>query len=318
MAERKTLVLAAGLALGVGLAGQAWWSRGPASEPGVQIARAPADDSAPADAPAPGSKSAKPGQTVQAPLPPPGTPIAQIVDTLKTQADGGDSRAACRLAMELLRCQQLEQAKSMQWEGGPPDMQLEKRGNLEMADRYAEMQIRTIQLTKQCAVLDPALVAQASAYLASAARAGEPEAMLRYALGTHHGVGGLDFLADPDFDRWRRDAPGMLLRAAQAGRMDAVHALGYAYRSDAAPYAGLVPDDPVQAHAWDLVLSRLRGTSQPAFEAPNPAVGAEASALAAQWHQRYFDGAVVGYRLPLQPESLDMPMRPPEEVPFCE
>jgi hypothetical protein len=317
MTDRR-LPVAAAVVLALVAAVYLWPGRSTDPTPDAAPIAPPATNAGPMAGATPDLAAAAPPRPARQPLPPPGTPIAQIADSLKIRADRGDSQAACRLAMELVRCQRLEESKSMQWFGGPPDVMLEQRGNLEAADRFAEMQIRAIELLQQCQALDPALLAQAPAYLAAAARAGEPEAMLHFALGSHHGGSGGNFMADPDFDRWRRESPAMLLRAAQAGRMDALSPLAFAYRSDRAPFAGLVPDDPVQAHAWDLVLSRLRGTPEPAFEAPDAAVAAQAATLAAQWHQRYFDGAVVGNQPELQPQSLDLPMRPPEEVVFCE
>lgn len=316
--SRHRIVIGAAVALGL-LAGGYWLlPRSPDAGPTGSKATAPV--------PRPVHAAVAPAQTVppataartRFPLPAPGTPIDQIAEALKARADAGDSQAACRLAIELLRCTYLEEAKAVQWLGGNPELLMEKRGNLKAADQFAEMEIRKIQLGQHCQALDPALIKQAPRYLAAAALSGEPEAMLRYAIGTHHGLAGQAFMSDPDFDQWRREAPGMLLRAAQSGRVEAVHYLDQAYRTDDTPLAGLVPNDPLQAHAWALLAFRLRGEERPGLDSP-AGVDAQATALAAQWHQRYFDNAVVGTdRAAMNLPSLDMPLRPLEQDPVCE
>lgn len=321
MIERRKLAVIAAVALG--LLGLGAWLREPAATPAERVDQAGQAQAAPTEIAPDESPRYKPGKTSPESLPPQGTPINLIVGALQTRADAGDSRAACRLGIELVRCQQLEQAKSIQWADGlPPDESLARRGQLDAADRFAEIEIRKIRLGQHCDAVDPALVARATHYLRSAARAGEPEAMLRYATGAHHGtVGQMGFIRDPDFEIWRREAPGMLLRAAQAGRVDAVAQLRMGYGSDSAPYAALIPDDPVQARAWDMVLARLEGRDRPERENEDPALERQAKALARQWHQRYFKGAVPSTGSGPSPTSLwplDMPIKPPEQERFCE
>jgi hypothetical protein len=323
MADRRHVavagVIVAVLALGLFVYGR--WSREPAATAGQPDPAPATAEATPTDGGAAGPEPVRPRTETKEPLPPPGTPIAQIVGPLKARADAGDSRAACRLAIELLRCQHLEQAKAIQTADGLPlDVSMARRGQLDFADRLAEMDIRKIELGQQCQAVEPVLIAKAAHYLASAARAGEPEAMLRYATGEHHGVlGEMGFIRDPDFERWRRDAPGMLLRAAQAGRVDAAHALGTAYRTDMSPYSGLIPDDPLQGHAWRLLESRLLGSSRPAVDSSDANLQVQATALAEQWHQRYFNNAVlVGGLAALLRWPLHMPMKPAEQEGFCE
>jgi hypothetical protein len=324
VADRR--IRAALLMLMLGLVAVAIWLFLPAKDPGeTERTAAPMPAASEVDDPvASGAGQARPAQAApaaSAPLPLPGTPIAEVIAALKPRADTGDSRAACRLAVEMLRCQHLEQANQYVPSAGPSVEEiLTRRGNFDGADQFAELEIRKIRLGQQCAAVDRALLAQASGYLADAAFAGEPEAMLRYAIGDQFGIsGGNAFARDPDFERWRRESPGMLLRAVQAGHLQAVNMLGLAYRSDGSPFAGLVADDPVQGLAWGLVYSRLSGASRPAFESSDPDVQARASALASQWHARYFNNAVLAgdfSALHLQP--LHSPMRPLEQERLCE
>ena len=128
----------------------------------------------------------------------------------------------------------------------------------------------------------------------------------------------MGFIRDPDFERWRRDAPAMLLRAAQAGRMDAVRQLAMAYRSDSRPLDGLVTDDALQARAWALLDSRLWGSKQFDLVSDDAAIEREAESLARQWHQRYFNNAVPADKSALSLWPLDTPYKPLEEERFCQ
>ena len=305
------------------IAAAVWWLKAsptevsrPDSVPAPAAASPTPAGETPRTSAAPRSRSAR-----VAPLPPPGTPLSDIIGPLQARADAGDSLAACRLAMELLRCQHL--AHSLQYipaDDRPIDVVLAERGRLEAADAFAELEIRRVRLGQHCEAVDPALLAQAPTYLAQAARAGEPEAMVRYATGAQHGIlGGHGFVRGPAFDQWRRESPAMLLRAVQAGRLDAVNLLGYAYRSDGEPFAGLVPDDPVQGHAWGLLVARLTGAGTAPFEIDDPAVQAQAEALASDWHQRYFDSIVLDAdSKALQMMPLHLPREPLDQTRLCE
>ena len=321
MIERRTLAMIAAVAVGLGLIGGGGWLREPVARTGVHAAVPGQAESGRRHIVPTDSTQPQPVKGNPETLAPAGMPVTQIVEALQARADAGDGRAACRLGIELLRCQLLEQAKMIQWADGlPPDVSIARQGNPEGADRFAEMEIRKIRLGQQCDAVDPDLVSRAGHYLLTAARAGEPEAMLRYAAGAHHGIAGqMGFIRDPGFEDWRRDAPAMLLRAAQAGRMDAVGLLDLAYRSDFAPYAGLVPDDPVQARAWARLDARLQGRDPPDRETDDADLERQAEALARQWHRRYFKDAVLGddkSALSLWP--LEMPVKPTEQERFCE
>ena len=54
--------------------------------------------------PAPGAAEHPAFRRDPTPLPPAGTPVAAMLPDLKRRADAGDTRAACRLGVELIRC----------------------------------------------------------------------------------------------------------------------------------------------------------------------------------------------------------------------
>lgn len=89
---------------------------------GESLAMAPTEQGVPAALAEVASGPAQP-QTASArieeaardplPLPPIGTPVAEVFDSLKARADRGDASASCRLAQELQRCSEAVWVNSM-------------------------------------------------------------------------------------------------------------------------------------------------------------------------------------------------------------
>lgn len=224
------------------------------------------------------------------PLPP--------VPALVARADSGDARAACQLAAELHLCR--EQAVMARGQPSPP------------AEPASE----------RCAVLLERHVGQHFAWLRQAAFAGEPEAMLRYAVGEAFGMPGESyaFLRSPDFDTWRREAPAMLQTLFEAGYPEV---LVYLMLSADPLFGGqlgnLLPPDPVRERAWLELLATLaegEGEGEQAMLAAllarpvDPAVREQSRALAMEWRAAYFPGlhpsgsaSEDGHRLPMMKAS---------------
>ena len=201
------------------------------------------------------------------PLPPDNTPLADVFDELTSRADAGDAHAACRLAVDLLDCGTLNASEQGQLDGlRKSEIAAEKKGNLSEANGYAEMQSQLVAARQRCAGIDEEHIEMAGKYLRRAAKAGVPEAMLRYADGQGFGrAPGLSALRNPDFDAWRREAPNFMRASLQSGRPEAVLALADAYRTDSETYfSALVPNDVVLARAYYVVYLRLLGKNAPA------------------------------------------------------
>lgn len=222
------------------------------------------------------------------PLPPSDAPITDVATLLQSRADAGDSLAACRLALELLRCDQVDVALAKFDNIEHAIRSMEAAGQLEHAQGLADQLSWQTAREKECRALPPTLRERSSHYLTQAARAGEPEAMLHYADAAHLGnLEGLALYRAAEFDAWRRDAPGMLQRALQAGRGEAVQMFRLAYQGDYGPLASLFENDPVEAQAYLLMFTRMvRGTEQidPAL---NPQQLARARELADERYRRY-------------------------------
>ena len=225
-------------------------------------------------------------------LPAVDAPLATIVGPLSERADRGDSKAACRLALELIRCSSVAYFQSIPaFNDADLEKKFEAEGNLAAADSLASMQIDRLLQARECSAVPEALRSRGAHYLAMAARAGEPQAMLHYADGAHWPMDGRGVYSDPAFDVWRREAPRMLRRAFDAGVPEAPYLYWVAYQGDLAHLSALIPDDPVRAEATRMLMMRLHGWNErPVPSTLDPASLGRARDLSQQWHEGPFKG----------------------------
>lgn len=252
--------------------------------------------------------------------PRPVEPLPALAE-LATRADGGDARAACQLAAEMSECDEagrmrpgggrLDEAMIADFEASLPrtkDPETHRRHTVEMRARL------------RCQTLRDEYAGRRFAYLRQAAFAGEPEAMLRYGLGEGFGavVGqSYAFLATPEFETWRREAPAMLQSVFEAGYPEAAAQLMIAQDPMMGGHvAALLPADPLRDRARLELLLLLAGrhpdiaklaAMMPGADSP---LRQEAQALARRWHLEHFNGLVFdverdrgGHRMPLMRDS---------------
>lgn len=229
-----------------------------------------------------------------APLPPPDAPLAQVLPGLRANADAGDRRAACRLGMELLRCQHLG-AWHAQMEtimGEQAEAAYEADGNLAGANQVAEEKLWRIERMEQCRAVPEDLQDQGARYLRQSALAGDPHAMLAYAEGHHWPPNMRGMALDPMFDQWRREAPAMIHAALRAGNPTAVFILQFNYSDDFGYLSALIPNDAYRRYVYHLLAVRLFGhREQPGYSRALDADAIErARREANDLHARYFDG----------------------------
>jgi hypothetical protein len=247
-------------------------------------------------------------------FPPRGTPIAEMLRLLQPAADAGNVRAQCRLAAELSFCKFAEFHMQALLAGEARErLTGEAEPNSEPATDY---DAAMLDLHTQCRALPPGTMARGDAWLGAAARAGDPESMYHYIEGQHLvGRSSHDFMAHPDFERWRRDAPSMLQRMLRAGEPEAAFLLSIAAGGDFALAGAVIPDDPVQALAGKLLMRRINGSTHtaPPITGRDPDVVRRAEALAARWHHEYYDDRVLVDRSLLRiywiPPALQNPTR---------
>lgn len=218
---------------------------------------------------------------------------------LRQRADGGDSRAACQLGVELLRCADTSAAQQLM-----AAAEQNASGHLAPEQRayMTRMEDRARQLVAECRDARSDAWRQGNRYLRQAALAGEPEAMYRYARGDSVL---LDYshLNTPEFDRWRAEAGNLLQLSFEAGYVPSLFDLMTAYSDDSSPITGLIANDATKARAMRRLVARLTAKTADPPAASDAALEPQAAALAAQWQRDYF----AAVKPPLQRMPRVMP-----------
>lgn len=198
-----------------------------------------------------------PAPPESAPLPPLNTPVAQVLDSLKSAARGGDARAACRAAFELERCHEL---RALQTSISTFRDLAERPGiGPELAKRYTAIaereQSRFVDTKRLCEGVGAGDAQDAWRYLLQAARAGHGPSMARFAsrrvFSDADPVAALDGLI-----AYRNEGPSFLARAAQAGYPEAYEQLAFAYVTGKDLGLG-VPHDAIRGVAYYTALMRV-------------------------------------------------------------
>jgi len=268
----------------------------------LQRGNAPAVNKSPTTTPAPQAGANRslestaarlnaPAAEAPARLPAYNAPLAIIMEPLAARADTGDAKAACRLAMELIRCQGVEENQRFPGVSDAEEAELEAKGKLDAADQAAKFKLYSLLAAQECLAVPDRLRGRAAHYLGQAARAGEPEAMVRYVDLNFWPLDARGVFADPEFDRWRRDAPGLLHRAFAAGVPESASTMFDAYQNDFGGVGSMIANDPVKSEALRLLMTRLHGWRDRGNNSGLDAASlARASELAKQWHEGPFKG----------------------------
>lgn len=274
-----------------------WLWRGWSDE-NVDQASAVAIDTTAAEAAPQGPEIPESAGGEEAPtLPPADMPIDQAAPLLAAHARAGHAGAACRLAFELLGCRFSLGQDSLRGLQTQSADQLASEGRLEAAVRIDEQTLAVAESASACRKVDPAVHDDAVAFLTQAARARIPYAMYLYGTGEHYRYREPGFAATPEFDRWRRSAPAMMLAARDAGIPEAAAFLARAYSQDIGLAHALFPDDPVQANAhWQLQSLLGTGTTSGnypfMFDRVDAAQERESLERARRMHEDAFDGGM--------------------------
>ncbi|KAF1718598.1 hypothetical protein CSC74_07010 [Pseudoxanthomonas yeongjuensis] len=221
-----------------------------------------------------------------------------MFDDLQRRAAQGDARASCRLAVELINCNQLESFAQVGYRQNSESAEksLAESGQLMAANSVAAQRIRQLESMKRCEGISEDQRKLSGNYLFQAATAGIPEAMIRYAEGQSitDGRSMYGLLQDKGFDQWRNNAIGLLEKALEVGEPAAVFVLYTASSDNNSPIGGLIADDPVKAYSYRLLMNKLRGKSDtPATKLSSPQI-ALAAKSASRMHAEYFNNKILG------------------------
>lgn len=262
------------------------------------------------------------------PLPPPNTPLAQVIDELERRARAGDAAASCRLGFELLRCRHSAQASAQR------DMMADVlarttrsgtaasasgTGQVEVEKMLVDLAARNALFAEQaqavCADVDPQRYDTPLRLLMRAANSGDATsraALMRSVDAINQGntLANLDALA-----AFRAAAPGWVADELNTG---SDLALDLAVQLGMQTNPGLLQqslvDRPPLAYAMMQLHDRAPGASQRVGAAAarasvlsllppaDSAVQADAAAMVAR-----FDAARAARGVPIAPGSVSMP-----------
>jgi hypothetical protein len=318
--RRLIWIVVAVVVLGLVASGSAWLgrrsalARTPASEARDRPAAAAVDQATVSAAGRDGPiHAAVPG----APLPPQDTPLRLVQAELTARARDGDAGAACRLAAELHRCEEVQRNLSNfdhEIEGRERfldtigDAAQRAQMRQQMGSGSLQTGERLLRDAASCEGITQLSLAERVGYWRQAALAGNRGALLQYASGNAFQWRSVMEVL-PQLQVYRREAEGLALRAAAAGDLRAVLALAAAYTPDErgrprSLLAQSVQPDPARA----LALYRYAETAMAAgdqalprdvrermFDRPRKALDGllqsddhqRADALAAQWQREW-------------------------------
>jgi len=198
-------------------------------------------------------------------LPPHDVPLASIRADLEQRARAGDRRAACRLAVDLMRCQELPTMRSMsnnmERSLARDEGQGDERGVGFRIDFLARTQNRLETLEPLCEGISEADTVQGFDWLLRAAELGHTPSMAEFA--RRPAVPFQSYLSELDRLRmYRERAPEMAMRALAAGDTSLLPDLASAHLSTSgrwgfSPLGQLVEKDDATAYAYYTLIQRL-------------------------------------------------------------
>lgn len=204
-----------------------------------------------------------------APLPPPGAPLAGVMDDLERRARSGDARAACRLAAEIGRCAGVARREAMVAASrftppapgvGPDDPAQVDR----FVDLAARQQVDLERDQALCAGVSSERLRDAAPWMLVAARGGNAAAMAAFASGMWMNLDPYAMRHPDVLAAYSREAERMALALVESGSPAMVRMLGMAYAgAPGGPLGGVVDPDPVRGHALLRLLFDQRSGAIP-------------------------------------------------------
>jgi hypothetical protein len=243
-------------------------------------------------------------------LPSRDTPIDRLWSTLQGPAQAGNAAAACRLAIETIRCRSaLRLAETLP--PSPPSAHLSELQALRNFERNPQSFLRNegendpqLQMAlddfargaqvsaERCEGTTQERLATARSLLRVAALAGQPDAQAVYAAGEAWFLTEAGGMGSAEFDQWRREAPLVVARMLDAGHPEAAGLLAGAY-SGQTWLSGLYDYDLERASAFLILNTRLMGKPEMADQQLRdlPAsVRASARVQAEELYDRHYAG----------------------------
>lgn len=262
----------------------------PSAQP-APIGLPPAAATLPSRSSVPGTVAVNKGLEVRAL-----SPEQQTIEQLLRAARAGDARAGCRVSRQLQDCVFLRKVPVGDLSKGFDSVEkaLERAQDPANADLFAQAQIEMLRTVDRCRSVQPETLASMHHVLRKAALAGNRAAMLKYASGEFLGVDpGLEATRHPGYAAWRREAPSMLVRALQAGSLEAAFALGVAHAADHESLSAIIPDDPWAAAVYEMLVDLAQGDRPGTRQELSAAQKETALRRATKLHRDFFAGGLA-------------------------
>lgn len=235
-------------------------------------------------------------------LPPHDVPLAQVRAELERRARGGDRRAACRLAVDLMRCQELPAMRamstSMERSLARDEGQGDERGVGFRIDFLARTQNRLETLEPLCEGITESDAVQGFDWLLRAAELGHAPSMAEFA--RRPAVPFQSYLSELDRLRlYRERAPELAMRALAAGDTSLLPDLATAHLSTSGRWGWsalgqLVEKDDATAYAYYTLMQRLAPAEAtppaPTAQEDGRGRGARRGGRDAGWMPRLMEG----------------------------
>ena len=202
------------------------------------------------------------------PLPAAGTPLRQVLASLKQQASEGDAAAACRIAFELDRCAKLPMLRSGPsfWSRGLDKLSARARADTEW--HLENSKRRLAEAESACEGVSPEEFAWTFDYALAAALAGNREARWFMSFWPV----GLDAMYPSrtleGWARWRQDIRGIMEAGIADGDPRIMRMASRAYTDVVWGYR-IFPEDGVRAVALQFAIDRAAADAYRGFEANN-------------------------------------------------
>lgn len=218
------------------------------------------------------------------------------IEQLIARADTGDVVAACHASRQLSDCALLKQfpADVLAKRLSESEASAASASDANSANHWATMQLGMLESLKRCSKVRPEALTRLAPLLRQSALGGNRVAMLKYSSGEFLGLTpGLEATRHPDFSIWRKEAVPMAMASLRAGSLEAAFALMTAYRSDEGAFAGIVANDLVEAHVYELVFHLAQGEPTYSLGSLTPAENDAALARAKALHAQIFAGGLA-------------------------
>ena len=219
------------------------------------------------------------------PLPPPDTPLRDILQELERRASAGEPAAACRLAEEIARCASVQHFDAERDERLLV-VNMSRGADLAYVDSITEQIAESLRMQERCTGVPEAVLEARARHDLAAAKLGDVQAAYRFLGGWS--VGTATLIRDPGLATlYREQAWPLFLQLLEAGHPYAAFLWKEVSRGarDVRPLAAVMPAEWRRPEVAEALATLITGRPDPHRVRP---IAADAQSEAAHLFQAYF------------------------------